>query len=59
MQSVKDSAMELIKKLPDNCTIEDIQYELYSKIKIDAGLSDLAQGSIISEKGMDLEIEKW
>jgi hypothetical protein len=33
--------MVSIKQLPDDCSLEDIQYELYAKAKIEAGLEDI------------------
>ena len=33
MLSIKESSIELLKTLPEDCTIEDIQYELYAKSK--------------------------
>ena len=59
MQNVKQSAIDLIKKMPENCSIEDIQYELYAKSKIESGLEDIQKGNIISEKDMDKEIDSW
>ncbi len=59
MLSIQESAIELIKKLPKNCTLEDIQYELYAKKKIAAGLEDIKNGNTISEEEMDNEIRSW
>jgi len=59
MQSIKESAIDMIKKLPEDCSIEDIQYELYAKSKIEAGLSDVKNRNVISEKEMDQEINSW
>ncbi|WP_187759859.1 hypothetical protein [Thiospirochaeta perfilievii] len=56
MYSIKESSIKLIMQLPDDCTIEDIQYELYSKAKIKLGLKDIETGNIISENEMDYEI---
>ncbi|MDA3939513.1 MAG: hypothetical protein PF693_09415 [Spirochaetia bacterium] len=59
MLSVRESTIEMIKNLPSNCTLEDIQYELYVKQKIQNGLEDIKSGNIISEKEMDNEIRSW
>ena len=59
MQSIKEAAIELIKKMPENCSIEDIQYELYVKSKIESGLNDIKNGTIISEAEMDKEMSSW
>ena len=59
MQNSKQSAIELFQKMPDDCSIEDIQYELYAKSKIEAGLDDIKNGKTISERNMDKEIDTW
>ena len=38
MKTIKDEVKELIDKLPENCTIEDIQYHLYVLEKIKRGI---------------------
>ncbi len=45
--------------MPENCSTEDIQYELYAKSKIEAGLEDIKNGKTISEQDMDKEIDTW
>ena len=59
MLSIKESSIEMIKNLPSNCTLEDIQYELYVKQKIDNGLEDIRNDNVLSEKEMDNEIRSW
>ncbi|MCK5199781.1 MAG: hypothetical protein KAR21_15595, partial [Spirochaetales bacterium] len=59
MLSIKESSIEMIKNLPSNCTLEDIQYELYVKQKIENGLEDIRNNNVLSEKGMDNEIRSW
>lgn len=57
--SIKESSIEMIKNLPSNCTLEDIQYELYVKKKIENGLEDIKNNNVLSEKEMDNEIRSW
>ena len=33
MQTAKEEVMELLKRLPDNSTLEEIQYHLYVRQK--------------------------
>jgi hypothetical protein len=37
MNTVKEEVKTLLEKLPDDCTIEDIQYHLYVLEKIQKG----------------------
>ncbi len=59
MSSIKENAIEMIKNLPENCTLEDIQYELYVKQKIEKGLADIDRGDVLSEEEADNEINSW
>ncbi len=59
MKNVKEVALNIIKNMPDNCSFEDIQYELYAKEKIESGLLDLKNGATLSEAEMDIEINSW
>lgn len=59
MSDVKEDAIKLIQKMPDNCTYEDIQYELYVKAKIEAGIKDVEEGRVISHEQLKKEISKW
>jgi len=40
---VKEEVIQLIEKLPDDCTVEDILYELYLMQKVDKGLQDIQE----------------
>ena len=52
MQTIKNEVADLLKRLPDNCTLEDIQYHLYVIQKIERGLNDEEEGRIYEEKEM-------
>jgi predicted transcriptional regulator len=61
--NLKKEIIELIKKLPENATIDDIMYHLYVKKKILAGIEDIEQGRIIPhEQVMESakkRLEQW
>ncbi len=38
MKTIKEEVKELIDNLPENCTIEDIQYHLYVLTKVKKGI---------------------
>ena len=61
--NLKEEIIDLIKKLPDDATIDDIMYHLYVKKKILAGIKDIGQGYIIPhEQVMEnakKRLEKW
>ncbi len=47
MQAVKESARQVVDSMPDQCTWDDLLYELYVRQKIDQGLDDLENGRMI------------
>lgn len=49
VDTAKNAAIRLIESLPEQSTWEDIMYELYVKMKVMAGLNDLAEGRIITQ----------
>ena len=61
--NLKEEIIDLIKKLPEDATIDDIMYHLYVKKKILAGIKDLDQGKVIPhEKVMGNakeRLEQW
>ena len=61
--NLKEEIIDLIKKLPEDATIDDIMYHLYVKKKILAGIRDLEQGKVIAhEKVMENakeRLEQW
>ena len=52
MQTAKESARNIIDRLPDQATWEDIMYELYVKQKIEAGLKAVEEGRTIPHEEM-------
>ena len=59
METPKDAVLELVSSLPDNASIEDIQYHLYVLQKIRKGLKDDDEDRVISQSEMEKRFEKW
>ena len=59
MQTIKEEVTELIGKLPDDVTFDDVHYHLLVREKIDQGLADIKAGRIVSEEEMDANFKKW
>ena len=45
--SVKEEARRLVERLPEDATWEDIQYEVYVRRAIEAGLKDSREGRTV------------
>jgi hypothetical protein len=59
MNTAKNEVESLLRRLPDDCTLEDVQYHLYVVEKIRRGieLAD-AQGTLTQEE-VERRLEKW
>jgi hypothetical protein len=50
MESVKDEARQLIDKLPDEATWDDLMYEIYVKQKVTGGQQAAADGRVVAHR---------
>ena len=47
MKTAKEDARQLIERLPDNATWDDLMYEFYVRQKIDAGIRAADEGRVV------------
>ena len=59
MQTAKEEVLEILKQVPDNSTLEEIQYHLYVRQKIHRGIKDVEEGRIIPQDEMERRMAKW
>jgi predicted transcriptional regulator len=59
MSMLKDDLKQIIDNLPDDCSLEDIQYTLYVRKKIQQGQDDLNEGRIVTHEEMEKRMSKW
>ena len=59
MTPVKQHAIRLIRSLPDDCTLEDIQYHLYVSEKVSRGIRAIQNGQVLSQEQAEREVRKW
>ena len=59
MQTAKQEVSKLITRLPEDCTLEDIQYHLYVLQKIEQGLQDAEEGQVYTQKEVEKMLSKW
>jgi hypothetical protein len=57
--TAKQEAKSLLEKLPDNCSMEDIQYHLYALEKVRSGWDDARQNGAISQEDAESRLGKW
>lgn len=59
MSSLRDTIAEMIHQLPDETTIEDIQYHLYVLEKINKGQKQIKGSNGISNEEAKARLSKW
>ncbi len=59
MNTIKKEAIDIIAKLPDDASIEDIMYKLYVLDKVKKGQEDIKSGNFVTSDELRKEIELW
>jgi predicted transcriptional regulator len=59
METAKEEVRRILDSLPDDATLEDIQYRIYVRQAIAAGLSDIDQGRIVSQEEVERRVSRW
>ena len=59
MSTAKQQVESLLHKLPENCSLEDIQYHLYVLDKVRQGLDDARQHGTVSQEEAEKRLGKW
>lgn len=57
--STREAVIKLLEHLPENATLEDIQYHLYVLQKIQAGQGAADKGNIIPHEEVMRDLAKW
>ncbi|MBI4758324.1 MAG: hypothetical protein HY783_04915 [Chloroflexi bacterium] len=55
----KQEVLHMIAQLPDDCTLEDIQYHLYVRAKIERGLKAAEEGDTVSHEEAKQRLSRW
>jgi len=59
MASAKKLVIEVLQSLPDDCSIEDVQYELYVRQKIAEGEKAADEGKLVPQEEVIREAREW
>ena len=59
METLREEAINVISKLPDSASIDDIMYRLYVIDKVRKGREAIKLGNSISVEDLKGEIESW
>ena len=59
MLTAKEEAIQIIQELADDCSLEDIQYHIYVKQKVERGLKALEEGRYFTHEQVKDKLRKW
>jgi len=59
MSTAKEEVEALLDKLPDDCSIEDIQYHLYIIEKVRNGLEAADSQGTVPQEEVEQRLGKW
>jgi len=59
MSAVSDEVATVLKHLPKDSTLEDVQYGLYVLEKIKHGLADVEAGRTLTQDEVEQRLAQW
>ena len=59
MNTTKSEVESLLRKLPDDCTFEDVQYHLYVIEKIHRGIELADTQGALTQEEVERRLSKW
>ena len=59
MTPAKDEVISLLKRLPDDASLEDIQYHLYVIEKVRNGLESIEKEGGLTQEQVEERLSKW
>ena len=59
MATAKQEARRVLESLPEEASLEDIQYHLYVLQRIERGRRDVEAGRVISQEEVERRMARW
>lgn len=59
MASPKQIARELLDRLPEDCSLEDIQYHLYVRQMIEEGRREIREERYYTQEQIERDLASW
>lgn len=59
MKTPKEEIRNLLDTLPENASLEDIQYHIYVRQKVQKGLEAAERGKVFSLKEAERRMDRW
>jgi len=59
MGSAKEEVRRILDKIPDDASLEDIQYHIYVREKIERALKDVEHGRVLTQEEVERRMRIW
>ncbi len=59
MLNAKAEVQELIEKLPENASFDDIQYHIHVYRKLKRGLADIEDDRVVDDAEVERRLSRW
>ena len=59
MKTAKKEVRKILDQIPDDASLEDIQYHIYVCQKIKRGLQDIDDGRVLSQEQVEKRMSRW
>jgi WD40 repeat protein len=59
MASPTQVAREILDSLPEDCSLEEIQYRLHVRQMVEQGREDVRRGDLVSQEEIEQDLEHW
>jgi predicted transcriptional regulator len=59
METAKEQVQKILEVLPDDASLEDIQYHIYVRQKVDQGLADIEAGRVVTHDEAMRRLAPW
>lgn len=59
MKTAKEEVREILEQLPEDASLEDIQYHIYVRQKVRKGLDAARDGRVISQEEIEKRMARW
>jgi predicted transcriptional regulator len=59
MRTGKEEVLELLESLPDDASLEDIQYHIYVRQKVQKGLEAVREGRTLTHDEVVRRMSRW
>lgn len=59
MATAKEDVRQILDQLPEDVSLEQIQYHIYVRQKVERALAEADRGNLLSQEEVEARMEKW